>query len=334
MTTRAAFIKAPWQTEVRDVMLPDAPQPQWVRVKIEACGICGTDATTARTAPDWQPFGHEIAGIIDAVGEGVTCLDPGQRVVLESSSACGACPRCRNARPDLCIGKAPNFWSQPALGFSDYIHAPAICCVPYDGLTPDIASLAEPCGVAFDMVQTADIALGETVCVVGPGPIALVALALAKARGAPRLGCIGRDPTQARMKLARDLGAETFTMDEALSGQLAETFDHFLITSPPATIPPLLPLLTYGGKATYIGIGTGDATITFDANTFHFRKLQLRASFASPALYFPAVLALLKSGTIPGEKLISHRFPLTEIQQAMETMRDAKNDILKVIVKP
>jgi L-iditol 2-dehydrogenase len=81
-------------------------------------------------------------------------------------------------------------------------------------------------------------------------------------------------------------------------------------------------------------MGTAGSTITIDANDFHHRKLQLRASFASPALYFPAVLKLLQTGAIPGAQLISHRFPLAQIATAMQTCRDDKAATLKTIVMP
>ena len=327
--TQAAFLKAPWMTALREVELPEPPAG-WVRVKIEACGICGTDAASAKTAKDWQAFGHEIAGVIDAVGGGVTHLATGRRVVLESGSACGTCARCRNGRPAECVGRAPNYWGQSSLGCAEFMNAPAICCVPYEGSDPAAASLAEPAGVALDMIHTAEIALGDSVCIVGPGPIALMALALAKSRGAARIACIGRAGNPARFEIARALGAEIH--DIADCARLENAFDHLLVTSPPATIPPLLPLLTYGGRITYIGIASGDAAITFDANAFHLRKLQLRASYAYPAMYFPAALALLKSGVIPAERLISHRFPLADIQRAMDTLRDPAAGAVKVVV--
>ena len=326
---KAAFLKASWMTALRDLELPEPPA-QWVRVKIEACGICGTDATAIQKATEWQPFGHEIAGVVEAAGAGVTHLAPGTRVVLESSSACGVCHRCRNGRPAECIGHAPNFWGQPSLGCATHMNAPAICCVPYEGVDPVLAALAEPAGVALDMVHTADIAPGDSVCIVGPGPIALMALAIAKHRGATRLACIGRAGNSARFDIARELGAEV--CDIANTTGLENSFDHLLVTAPPATIPPLLPLLTFGGRATYIGIGTGDATLTFDANDFHLRKLQLRASYAAPAMYFPAALGFLKSNAIPGERLVSHRFPLAKIQDAMNTLRDPKSGAVKVVI--
>lgn len=136
--------------------------------------------------------------------------------------------------------------------------------------------------------------------------------------------------------MAAELGSETLAFD----GNLAELrdfhrqFDHVLMTAPVEFIEPALSLLAYGGEMTYIGIGTGPGRIGFDANDFHFRKLQLRASFASPAIYFPAVLRLLNAGIIPGKKLVSHVFRLEQIADAMITCRDRKSEVLKVVVKP
>ena len=80
---------------------------------VEACGICGTDLTAAANAADWKPFGHEIAGVVDAVGPAVSNVAVGERVALQSSSYCGTCERCRNGRVDLCRGAVASFWSQP-----------------------------------------------------------------------------------------------------------------------------------------------------------------------------------------------------------------------------
>lgn len=337
MRTQAAYLQAPWRTELREIELPDQPPAGWVRIRVEACGICGTDLTAAATdAKKWQPFGHEIAGVVEAVGPEVRDLAPGCRVVLESGSACGRCELCRDGRADLCAGKAPGFWGQAAMGFSRHMLAPAVCCVPYEGLSPDVACLAEPIGVAVDLFKTAEVRLGDRVAVVGPGPIALAAVALALRGGASRVLCVGRTHSQARLALARELGAETRAVDGPLAGEkdLARQFDHVLMTAPTANIVPGLTLLAYGGRMSYIGIGGGDSTIAFDANDFHFRKLQLRASHASPAMYFPTVLRLLRAGVVPGERLISHRFPLERVQAALETARDNKREAIKIVVTP
>lgn len=335
MRTRAAYMKPPWQVECRDVELPDVPPPAWFRLKVEACGICGSDLNGAVGHGDWHSFGHEIAGTVDAVGHGVTDLKPGVRVALESATFCGRCELCRNGRVDLCT-KAPAFWGQPAMGFSTYMQAPACCAVPYEGLDAEEACLVEPMGVAFDMLKTAQVRMGQSVCVVGPGPIGLGAAALARHQAAARTMIIGRSHAKARLAVATSLGLEVRSVDGPLGAakDLHGQFDHVLLTAPPEFIEPSLDLLAYGGTLTYIGIATGDARIGFDANRFHFRKLQLRASFASPALDFPAVIRLMRAGILPARALISHRFGLNAIAEAMATCRNDKANVIKVVVKP
>jgi len=337
MKARSAYVKAPWQFEIRPIDLPDAPPPGHVLVRVEACGVCGTDVTeAAEKARQWHPFGHEVAGVVERVGAGVEDLKAGQTVVLESSSFCGRCDACRTGRVDLCRGGAPQFWKEPALGFSDFMIAPACCVVPYEGLTPEVASLTEPASVAYDVVKTADIQMGERVCLVGPGPIGLMAAALAIHRGASRMVCIGLPYDVRRLKVAADFGTEAFAVSGSLADQkdLHQQFDHVLMTAPTQFIAAALALLDYGGIMTFIGIGTGSGEVTFDANDFHFRKLQLRASFASPAIYYPAVLRLLKAGVIPGDQMISHVLGLADIAKAVAASRDEKETVLKVVVAP
>jgi len=332
MKTKSAYIKAPWQVEMREIELPDVPPAGWVRLEIEACGLCGSDiSTVAANAKDWMPFGHEVAGIVEAIGPEVHNVKVGDRVVVESSSSCGVCDLCRDGRIDLCL-KAPSTWKQPAKGFGEHMMAPAVSCVPYDGLSPEVACLAEPSGVGFDMVKTADIQMGDSVAIVGPGPIALTAVALALRQGAHRATVIGLPHDAARLALAQKLGAEVRIVEGDLSKEeeLAKKFDHVLMTAPTQFIVPAFSLLTYGGRMTYIGIGS-DGMISFDANNFHFRKLQLRSSFAAPARYFPAVLRLLKAGAIPGEEQISHRFKLGDLGDMLRIARDDKRNTIKLV---
>lgn len=334
MKTHAAYVKSPFQFELREVELPDAPPAGEVLLRVEACGVCGTDVTTAESkAEDWQPFGHEIAGEIEVLGHGVAGLTVGQKVVIESSSPCGVCDVCRNARTDLCVNLT-TFWARAAMGMSERMLVPAPSCAPYEGLPPAEASLAEPGGVAYDLVRVADVRLGDRVCVVGPGPIGLMAVAMAKASGAVRLACVGHSHSTRRLELAREFGAEVITCDGSLADLDAEAgqFDRVLMTAPAAFIAPALPLLAREGILAYIGLARGDGTVSFDADDFHFRKLQIRASHASPAVYFPRVLALMTAGVVPVTPLVSHRFPLDRIAEAIETARSDKAGAVKVVM--
>lgn len=344
-TMQAAFVKAPWQIEVREVPIPQV-RDGWVLVKVEACGICGTDMhiagltdhkLTQFPATEWQGFGHEVAGVVVEVGAGVANVKVGDKVALESSSYCGVCDLCRNGRVDLC-NRAPNFWKNETMGFAQYILAPYQCCVPFEGLSFEVACLSEPLGVALDMTYTADIQLGNEVLVLGLGAIGLMSIPLARLKGASRLYAVNRSRGK-RFELAKQYGAdEVISSLETPLEKIAFRkggVDRALVSAAPRAIPEAMRVMNYGGQIAFIGIDYGDgACITFDANDFHFKKLQLRASHASPAVYFPTVLQLLKDKQVDGEAIISHVMPLDKIKEAMLMMRDQRENVLKVVIKP
>ena len=348
-TMRAAFVRAPWQFEVREIPVPEV-RPGWVLVKVAACGICGTDLhianltdhrLTLHPPTQWQPFGHEVAGIVAAVGGGVSNVRAGDTVALESGSYCGVCEQCRNGRSDLC-NRGENFWANASMGFADFILAPAHACVHFSGLPFEVACLAEPFGVAYDMVATAGIGEGDEVLALGLGPIGLMAIPLARRRGAARIYAANRSGGR-RMELARAWGAdEVVELGDAPASSILFRrggVDRALVSAPPQAIPGVLPAMNYGGVVTFIGIDYGGrSAITLDANDFHFKKLQLRASHAAPALYFPAVLRLLADGaadgTFDGAAVVSHVLPLERIAEAMRLARDNRAEALKVVIRP
>jgi len=344
-TMRAAFVKAPFYIELREIPVPEV-KDNWALIKVEACGICGTDMhiaqlTNHRLTPfpptQWQGFGHEVAGVVEAVGNGITHVKEGDKVVLESSSVDPFSTVARNGRPDL-NNKAPNFWNNDSMGFADYILAPKEALVTYDGLSPEVASLAEPLGVALDMVYTAEPELGNDVLVLGLGVIGLMAIPVARLHGASYIYAVNRSRGK-RFEVASQYGAnKVISTHDTLLNDIefrAGGVDRALVSAPPSLLPDVFKVLNYGGIISYIGIEYGDgATISIDVNDFHFNKTQLRASHASPALYFPIALQLLKDRIVDGEVIISHVMTLDEIKDAMELMRDKRENVLKIVIKP
>lgn len=333
----AAFVKAPLQIQLREVVIPEV-RDDWVLVKVKACGICGTDLHIARSeAKDWQPFGHEVAGVVVKVGPHVSTVKEGDKVVLESGSFCGHCSLCRNGRVDLC-NKAPNFWQNESMGFAEYILAPKECLVPFDGLDFELACLAEPLGVALDMVRTASISQGDEVLVAGLGPIGLMSIPLARLSGAARIYATNRSGGE-RLQVAQHYGAdEVYVTAEKPLEEIPFRrggVDRALVSASPQALSEVLRVMNYGGIISFIGIEYGPgAIISFDANDFHFRKLQLRASFASPALYFPLCLQLLKDRQVDGRAVISHVMPLEHIAEAMHLLSYAREQVVKIVITP
>jgi L-iditol 2-dehydrogenase len=311
-----------------------------IRLKVEACGICGSDLQNEPEQADTiSGFGHEMAGTILELGghnEYSMGLRIGQKVVIESATPCGRCTNCRNARQELCTD-IQTFFNLGYFGFAEETIVPAISAIVCDDLKPDIACLSEPLGVAIDMVRLADIQVGSNVLIMGPGPIGLMALALVKRAGARRVFVSGFKKRSARVELSHRFGSDAF-IDPSRTPLKQFDFscdiDRIIVTSPPRTLPDAFHIAAKGAIISFIGIGTGEAAFcTFNVNDFHFKKLQLRASYASPALYTPLALQYLREGVVNGEALISHRFSLDQIAEAMEV---AKNDptAVKVIIEP
>ncbi|MDK1032358.1 MAG: alcohol dehydrogenase catalytic domain-containing protein [Planctomycetia bacterium] len=332
---KAAFQKGDVVT-IRELELPPI-KPDEIRLEVEACGVCGTDL---HVPPEWQDaergFGHEMAGTILEVGSAVTRLSVGQKVAVESSSSCGKCENCRNARQELCLDKQTIFNSD-YYGFAEEAIAPAICAVPYEGMSPEVAGLSEPLGVSIDIVRVADIPFRSNVLVMGQGPIGLMALALARKRGARRVFASEMKWRTARVDLSKHFGADevidpTETAIEEFD--FGCKIDRILVTSPPKTLAGAMAVAANGAVISFIGIAYGDgAFCNFDANKFHFKKLQLRASFASPALRTALALEYLREGVIDGEAVISHRFTLEKLAEAMETAGKDPSAI-KVVIQP
>lgn len=340
MQNRSAYVKSPWQFEIRDNPV-DQPSPDQVLIKIAACGVCGTDLHVAdRMAPDWQLFGHEMSGTVIAVGANVTQFNAGDRVALNTASPCGKCAACLpepygRGRPSLCRSSV-TYWNGPQMGFGEYINVPPECAVHIpDAMPLDVAALAEPMCVSIDLVETAEIVPGDNVLVIGPGPLGIGAAYCAKKAGAAYVMMAGYSRASARLKAALSLGVDAIIQtDKTPLSQYdfgCRVPDKILVTTPPQTILDAINVAGFGAVIAYIGVGwSPDSVITFDADDFHFRKLSLKASFASPDTQLAKSVRLLHTAPELAQSLISHRFPLHGIADAF---LKAKDDHGRSVVK-
>ena len=335
---KAVYVKAPFQFLTKEVSLRVLKQDE-ILLKVKACSVCGHDMIMASYgAEDWQPFGHEVSGVIEQVGGYVKNVQVGDSVVLESGTFDRFSDNSRNGRVDL-DNKGPNFWvkDDDTMGFSEYIIVPMEVCVKFDGLSFEEACVVEPMGVALDLVKTADIKLGNDVLVIGLGPIGLMAAKMAKAMGARKVYGSDLSTVSARIELAKKWGVdEIISPDKENLEEYSFTkggVDRVLVSAPPKTIPTGLNVCNVGGIVAFLGIDYGpEGKVTFDSNVFHVNKLQLRSSFASPALYFPECIDLIKSGVVNTKELITHRFTIDEISSAIPKFRDDKDTAIKAVM--
>ncbi len=332
---KTAYMKGIDNLIIKDADLWDIEDNE-IKIAVDACGICGTDVTSALDgADDFRPFGHEVAGTIIEVGRNAKNLHIGQKVALESASACGRCLNCRDTKQELCTD-VQSFFFKTSFGFAEEMISPAICAIPYEGISPAEACVSEPLGVSIDMHRLADIRIGSHVVVSGLGPIGLMALRLARLSGAEKIYACDLSTAKIRLDMAKQFGAdEIIKVDETPLDQYKFDIapDRFMVSSPPRTLNSMLNIAAKGAIISYIGIKYGEgANVTFNANDFHFKKLQLRASFASPALYTPMALNLIKTGAIDAKALITHQYALSDLSSALKEAAYNTGEALKVVI--
>lgn len=334
---RVVYVKSPFQFEIRETEIPEPGENQ-VLLDVRACAVCGTDMHTAESDADtFQSFGHEIAGVVVKNGPGSNRFRQGDKVVIESGTFCHVCENCRNGRPDLCTDGLSILEDVEISGYADYMLVPEQAMVAFDGLDFKEAALAEPLGVALDLFYTTGIEVNDDVAVVGLGPIGLMTIALAKAAGARNIYAIqGNRRSKARIELAKKLGATDviLTSETELASYVFPRagVNKIMITAAPAVIPDMMKIAAYGGIIGFLGIDLQHGDITFNANDFHFKKLQLRASYAVPALWFPRALDMLKSKVVDSEDFITQTFPLEEIETYFTKQKNDSSDVIKMVM--
>ena len=329
---KKALIKAPYKIKLAESDIPKAGK-DCVLIEVMACAVCGGDIDSARRSVEYVPFGHEIAGVVREVGEGVTTVKVGDKVAIETTRFCGRCAPCRNGHPELCENRG--WFTDPNLGgFAQYITSHEKNLVTFDNLSFEEAAMIEPLGVAVDLIETANIGINDSVLIVGLGAIGLMALQLAKYRTAGVICGVVSSKTTGKIELAEKFGIEDicfYDMQDVKEHTFpVEKFDRILVTSPPNTIAQYISLASFGATIAYLGFG-GNSEISFDANEFHVKKLSLKASFAAPALYFPMCIDMAKRGKVDLKSMISHRFALDEMAGVMEALGKDSSQLVKAV---
>ncbi len=334
---KSTFLKAPFQFEQRDIPVPEIDGED-VLIRVKACGFCGHDLILAKyAARDWVPFGHEFSGVVEKTGALVRDLSVGDKVVVETSTFNPLSAASRNGRVDLDSNVINYIGTRDTMGFAEYTAAPAALCVKFDIMSFIEGSMIEPLGVAMDLLKTAEVALNDDVLIFGLGPIGLMALQLAKASGARKIYAADVSAAKTRARLAKKFGAdEIIFTDQADIGTYEFDrggVDKVLLTAPPALIGPAAHTLNMGGILSFIGIAYGPAAmVSFDSNLVHHKKIQIRASDAVPALYFPMCIDLVESGKIDLISLVSKTFTLDAAPRELKEYLNHPETAVKAVM--
>ena len=336
---KAAFFGGAERVEIREIDKP-VPGDDQVLVKVTACAICGSDILH-HLGPerDFHREGHEIAGLVDAVGKDVTSLKPGDPVAGITSLRCGKCEACRRADIPRCTGVRYGAGG----GFAEWVCKEAEFFIKCEGMTPDEIALAEPLTVSIDLLNDVDLRLGDSFALIGAGPIGLMALRLCRLRGAGRIYACDLSATTARLDAARECGAdEVIEVDtEDVAARIHKScpggVDSIIVTAKPSQVmPQVVAIAARGATIAFVGVESGSpTTLTFDVNLFHYRKLTLRGSDHNPnGRFFPQAVELLRSKAIDAAKIVTHRFPLDDIEHAFDQVAHNKREVVKAIVAP
>src|SRR5712692_9306664 len=252
---------------VKSVPKP-APGPGEVLIAVRHAGVCGTDLHIA----DWDAWaqgrikpplvvGHEFAGEIEAIGDGVTELKVGQLVTAEGHIVCGHCLQCRTGNSHICRNTRIIGVDRDG-AFAEYLAMPATNVLSLDGIPTTVGAVMDPMGNAFHTVLTAEIP-GATVLIVGCGPIGCFAVGIALAAGAAKV--IVSDVNEKRLALARQMGASVAinaARDDVVRTVLAETGGEGVdvvceMSGVPSALHDALAAVRMGGRVQLLGIPSG-----------------------------------------------------------------------------
>lgn len=328
--------------ETRPLVLQEPGEGQ-VLVKVSACGVCGTDVHiyhggkgSAEVAPP-VILGHEFSGYIVKLGSGVTGLEVGQLITVDPNIYCGKCRPCRQGQKQMCHHMRAVGVNMDG-GFADYCLVPYAQCVPVpQGTDPELAALAEPLACCLHGIDRVGIRPGENVLVIGGGTIGQVMLQLARLAGAAKV--VLSEPVALRRELALRLGANAAIdpIHEDLQQRLSELLSRdgadvvIECVGNPHTSAQAIDAAAGCGRVMLFGVPNPDAVLQTKMHPIYQKELTIMGSFVNPDTHSRAV-ALLSSGQLKLKELITHRFPVSQLEEAIKMQTGSES--IKVLVKP
>src|ERR1700693_1709896 len=348
-TMRAGVYRGAGRVEVEDVPVPKIEAGE-VLIRVAACGICGTDIKKIKlgfvNAP--QIFGHEIAGTVAEVGRGVTKWKPGDRVVSFHHIPCGACFYCERKLFSQCktykqTGVTAGFDANGG-GFSEYVRVMpwvaerGMLAIP-PGVSFEEATFVEPVNTCWKAVRKARVAAGESVVVIGQGPIGLLLMMLARVEGAL---CFTSDPMPERRAKSLQMGAaEAFDpgaqslAEEIRARTGGRGADVVLVAVPSAAlVEEALAIARPGGRILLFAHNDPVMRVDFPAGAVGVEEKEILGSYSADVDLQETSARLVFERRLPLREMVTHVFPLEHFARAIELAARPVADSCKVIVQP
>jgi len=327
-TMKGVVVRAPGDYGVEDVPVPECPEAGLL-LRVHACGLCGSDLRTLRrghhrvTLP-WV-IGHEVSGTVVEVGAQYQgCWRPGDKLSVAPLVFCGQCEACVDGRFALCqdYKELAQAWHG---GLAEYMAVPAesvrlgtIQRVP-DGLDMDVAGIAEPIASCIHAQEKGRIGLGDTVAVIGAGPIGCIHVGLARSRGADKV--LIADLQASRLELAARFEPDHLVdvskcdlVEEVRRLTGGKGVDVVISANPsPKSQVAAVEMAAKGGRVLLFGgLPPEESKPGVDMNLVHYNALEVIGTTIFAPRHHRTALKLMASGRIPMDKLVTHRFPLAE----------------------
>lgn len=338
---------------VEDIPEPQITQPDSVKIKVQWCGICGTDLHEYLAGPIFIPgdephpltgekapvvMGHEFSGEVVDIGDQVTRCKVGDRVAVEPILSCGKCEACREGLYNVCESLGFHGLAGGGGGFSELtvVKEKMVWPIP-DKMTYEQGALVEPAAVAVHAVRKSKLKAGDTAAIFGCGPIGLLTIQAAKAAGASLVIAVELSPE--RQELAKKVGADVVLNPK--TQQVPEEIRKltegngvdvsFEVAGVEAVLRQCLESTRFDGQIVIVSVWEKDASIA--PNALVLKEREVIGILAYRNIY-PAVIKLISSGQIRAEELITKKISLDEIvKEGFEGLIQNKNHV-KILVSP
>ena len=340
MKAVAKTARGPGNVELIDARVPQAVDGHVV-VEVRAAGICGTDLHIYHDEYPSNPpviLGHEVAGVVAEVGDGVTSCSPGDRVTSETYFyVCGSCEFCRDGYPNLCAERL-SIGSGVNGAFAKYIVVPALNVHRLPQKVDDLAgALTEPLACCVHALEHTRVEPGNVVVVSGPGTIGLLMSQVANAAGA-QVVVLGTAVDSRRLELARELAAAVTinveendtvqTVLELTAGIGADVV--FECSGVGAAAQTALKLVRRHGR--YAQVGLFGRPITWDLQQVALKEIRVTGSFATVPSAWRKAVRLMESGQVQTRPLVSHVLPMTQWEEAFRIFESRQG--VKIVLTP
>ncbi|MEV6637043.1 zinc-dependent alcohol dehydrogenase family protein [Actinoplanes sp. NPDC051470] len=328
---------------VKEIAKPSAG-PGEVRIRVDQVGLCGTDLHLHEGGFDAVfPLtpGHEVVGVVDQLGEGVTRFSVGEQVTVNPNLHCGYCDYCRAGRLISCTN-AKGFGANVTGFFSEFATAPQSLVFSVEGLPRDVAVFTEPAACAMHGLETAAVRPGSSALVFGAGPTGLLLAQLLATGGASSVTVAA--PTRFKLDTAAALGVDhtvqinrgdagdTISKVQAASPQ-GDGYDLVVEATGSTAIGELcVPVTRNGGTVLVYGVTRADETVRFHPFDVFRREITIKGSFAEMTS-FGAAIAALRSGRARTDGIITHRYSLDDYAEGLEALA-SDPAVHKVVIAP